>query len=100
MGGIAPSAIGYKLGRSGRENARTKATRLLVEGRVSITYVGIEGEVRARVRGDSGLLREVEFDRAVGQWFCDCPARGRCSHVMAVQAVVLVNGAQEAQNES
>lgn len=69
-----------------RENARVKAKRLLVESRVMLRSVA-PGRVNALVRGDSGCLREVTYD---GHWFCPCPARGTCSHIMAVESVVLV----------
>ena len=70
-----------------RENARTKSKRLLIEGRVLIRSAGPQG-VSALVRGDSGCLRRVSYENA--RWFCDCPALGPCSHIMAVEAVVLV----------
>lgn len=92
--GVNPAEIGLeiRIGSTGRENAATKARRLLVEGRVLVRYAGPEG-IRAFVRGDSGCLRRVSYENA--RWFCDCPARGdRCSHVMAVQAVTLVSDAR------
>ena len=94
VSGINPETIGLELriGKVARENAATKARRLLVEGRVLVRYAGPEG-IRAFVRGDSGCLRRVSYDS--GRWDCDCPARGdKCSHVMAVQAVTLISDAR------
>jgi uncharacterized Zn finger protein len=73
-----------------RENAATRARRLLVESRVMIYRVDERG-VLADVRGDSGVLRRVVWDTYAGLWSCDCPARSeRCAHVRAVAAVVVV----------
>jgi uncharacterized Zn finger protein len=72
-----------------RENARTKARRLLVEGRIEIVRLDEQGCL-ALVRGDSGEIRSVRFER--GAWTCDCPAPGYCSHAMACALVVVVPG--------
>jgi uncharacterized Zn finger protein len=84
--GIDPAAIAteVKLGRVFKENAPTKAMRYLVEGRVLLSLV-TETEVRARVRG-----REIyTVEHAPGRgWSCNCPARGRCAHRLAVAHVV------------
>lgn len=87
--GLAPAEIGteIRIGRVGKENAATKSKRLLVESRVGIRRVDAQG-VLASVRGDSGCIRTVVYED--GHWSCDCIARGRCSHILAVQAVVLV----------
>jgi uncharacterized Zn finger protein len=63
-----------------RENAATKARRLLTEGRVTIVHVD-EGGVAALVRGDTAMTYRVTH--AGGEWRCACPARTRCSHVQA-----------------
>lgn len=66
-----------------RENAADKARRLLVEGRVTITTV--DGpHVLAYVRGDGAVWR-CEVHGA--DWVCPCPAKGRCSHLLAVGLV-------------
>ena len=67
-----------------RENAMTKARRLLSEGRVTIVHAD-EGGVAALVRGDTAMTYRVTH--AGGEWRCDCPARTRCSHVQAVMLV-------------
>lgn len=89
--GIKPAAIGsaVRLHTASRENVQTKARRLLVEGRVMLRYVGPNG-VQAFVRG-SATLHRVNYRRDAG-WSCTCPSpnRAECSHVLAVQAVVVV----------
>jgi hypothetical protein len=88
MTGVDPLAVGteVRLGRIGRENAPTKAMRLLVEGRVHVRSCGPEG-VQAFVRG-SGHLHRVEH-RTGAPWSCTCAAKGRCSHIIATQHVVI-----------
>lgn len=73
-----------------REDAATKATRLLVGGCLSIVRVGPAG-VLAVVRGDTGM-HTVRF--AAGRWSCDCPTvPGRaCSHAIAAARVVAIPG--------
>ena len=71
-----------------REDARTRAVRLLGERRVMICRV-LQTSVLAYVRGDSGELREVGWDPRRG-WSCSCPARGFCAHGHAVASVVVV----------
>jgi uncharacterized Zn finger protein len=72
-----------------RENAATKARRLLTEGRVTIVHAD-EGGVAALVRGDTAMTYRVTH--AGGEWRCDCPARTRCSHVQALMLVTLPVG--------
>jgi hypothetical protein len=73
---------------SPREDAKTRAARLLAERRVMITAVR-PGAVLAYVRGDSGELRTVRWDARRG-FRCTCPAIGACAHGHAVASVVLV----------
>jgi len=72
-----------------RENAPLKGRRLLTEGRVSVVDVRPD-RVRAVVRGDSAQLYTVGYDPSV--WTCSCAALTACSHVKAVQLVVIVDG--------
>lgn len=66
-----------------REDARSKASRLLVEGRVIVTAV--DGpRVSAVVRGEGAIYRVTAVH---DEWTCPCPARTRCSHVLAVMRV-------------
>ena len=69
-----------------RENAALKARRLLTEGRLTIRTIGPDAIV-ANVRGDSARVHVVVWDPT--GWFCPCDAIGRCSHILAVQLVVL-----------
>jgi uncharacterized Zn finger protein len=69
-----------------REDAQTKARRLVAEGRVTIRRVSDDAIV-ANVRGDSAMVYIVTWSPA--GWSCSCPAIGRCSHTRAVQLVVL-----------
>jgi uncharacterized Zn finger protein len=70
-----------------RENAQTKATRLLVEGRISVVRVA-DNEVLAFVRGDSAGVYRVTYNGS--RWTCTCVALGMCSHGIAVARVVVV----------
>jgi uncharacterized Zn finger protein len=74
---------------SPRENATTKARRLLGKGRLTIVHAD-EGGVAALIRGDSAMAYRVTH--AGGEWRCDCPARTRCSHVQALMLVTLPVG--------
>lgn len=69
-----------------REDAATKARRLLSEGRVTIGLLS-DDEIRAEVRGDSARTYAVIW--SPGGWSCPCDALSRCSHVRAVQLVTL-----------
>jgi hypothetical protein len=69
-----------------RENARTKAERLLVGGAVSVLEV-TRYRCAARVKGDTAT-HAVTFDG--DRWACDCQALGPCSHALAVARVVAV----------
>jgi uncharacterized Zn finger protein len=71
-----------------RENAHTKARRLLVEGRIRVISVSEDdGHVTAEVRGDSARVYVVSYDN--GTWCCDCATFGVCSHIKAVQLVTV-----------
>lgn len=72
-----------------REDAATKARRLLAEGRVIVTHVDGR-DVSAIVRGDSAELYSVTHRS--GSWACDCAALGRCSHVQALMLVTVPVG--------
>lgn len=69
-----------------REDAQTKAARLLASGRVTIRRLN-DDVIVADVRGDSADVHEVGWDPE--GWRCSCPAVGRCSHVRALMLVVL-----------
>jgi uncharacterized Zn finger protein len=71
---------------SHREGAQRKGRRYLVEGRLVVTSV-VGNNVRAVCRGQ-GVLHHVGHDDARG-WWCDCEARTTCSHLVALQLVVV-----------
>lgn len=71
-----------------RESAHVKGRRLLVEGRLIVTKVDGDN-IRSSCRGDSGeVYRQAHH---AGQWWCSCPAKTRCSHVVALQLVTVRN---------
>ena len=67
-----------------RENAAAKGRRYVGEGRLVVDSVA-NGEVRARCRGDGAVYNLLVRE---GHWACDCPALGRCSHLIALGLVV------------
>jgi hypothetical protein len=75
-----------------RETARSKADRLLVEGRIVITHVRPNTAVRGFARGEGALHR---FGWDAGSWWCRCESASRtqvpnCSHVQAAKRVVAI----------
>lgn len=66
-----------------RESAEVKGRRLLTEGRVVMEAVDPR-RIVASVRGN-GELYTVGYER--GGWYCTCPAKGRCSHLVALMLV-------------
>lgn len=81
-----PPDSGVLLRLPSRESVHLKATRYLIQGRVQIRDVGPHG-VKAFVRG-SGHLHRIIYENGV--WSCSCEARSVCSHLIAVQTVVVV----------
>lgn len=71
-----------------RESAQAKARRYLAEGRVTVELVHPDA-VQATCRGD-GQHHHLGWTPRTG-WFCDCPARTRCSHLYALGHVVAVD---------
>ena len=72
-----------------RENAEAKATRYLAEGRLIVRELDEHGGTcSADCRGD-GAIYALGRDEG-GRWYCACPARGRCAHLVALQLVVAV----------
>ena len=75
--------------RGTRENAKVKASRLLVTGRLRVLKV--EGNlIVAECRGDSGEVYNLGHDARRKEWRCTCPARTACSHLHALWAVTAV----------
>ncbi len=74
------------------EKAREKALRILTEGRLTVREVGLPshpGRIVAECRGDSGSVYRLGWDPRAEEWRCTCDARGTCSHIMALQLVVV-----------
>lgn len=67
-----------------REGAESKGRRYLLEGRLRILSVH-HGRVIASCRGSD---REYHCGWVKGRWWCECEAKGRCSHLVALQMVV------------
>ena len=68
-----------------REGADTKGRRYLAEGRLTVTRV--EGDrVHAECKGQGAVHRLGHDARG---WWCSCPARTTCSHLVALQLVVV-----------
>ena len=69
-----------------RENAAAKGRRYLTEGRVTVLDVSAK-RIAAVIRGD-GAVWFASWTPDSG-WACDCPARGRCSHLIATGLVTV-----------
>jgi hypothetical protein len=71
-----------------RESAKEKGRRYLGEGRLLVQKVDEgAGVVAAECRGD-GMTYGCGY--AQGAWYCTCPAKGRCCHLIALGLVVAV----------
>lgn len=76
------------------ENVDVKGRRLLTEGRLLVVRTGDgSGAVVATCRGDSGAVYDLGFDPKAREWRCTCEARGRCSHLVALQLVTVATEA-------
>lgn len=72
-----------------REDAVTKGRRYAAEGRLVVTRVD-GGRVEAVARGDGRSYR-CGFEPDRRGWWCECMARGRCCHLVALGLVVVVD---------
>lgn len=68
-----------------RESAEAKGRRYLVEGRLEVVE-RVGDRVRATCRGGDRVY-ELGFDPERAEWHCDCPALGRCAHLIALTLV-------------
>jgi uncharacterized Zn finger protein len=69
-----------------RETVTDKSARYLAEAR--LTVLRVDGDdVLAICRGSSRMY-QLGHDRASG-WWCNCPARAQCAHLLALMAVTL-----------
>jgi uncharacterized Zn finger protein len=67
-----------------RENAETKGRRYLIEGRLTLRLV-TPRRVEAVGRGSLGDTYSLSLTAALAS--CDCPARARCAHLIALRLV-------------
>ena len=67
-----------------------KARRIIAEGRIRLLHVDEEaGIVQGEARGDATIYTFAhEIERG---WTCSCPARGRCSHLLAAGLVTVIH---------
>lgn len=76
-----------------RESAEAKGLRYLCEGRLIVTVVTPRA-IAAECRG-AGQIYALGWDGCRG-WWCDCPAKATCSHLVALQRVTALGGRREA----
>lgn len=69
-----------------RENVDTKGRRYLTEGRLRVMSV-VGHTIEATCLGDGAELYVLGY--RAGRWWCNCSARTRCSHLVAVQLVTV-----------
>lgn len=65
------------------ENHQTKGRRYVTEGRLRVMLVQSD-RIYAECRGQGEVWH---CGYAKRRWWCDCPARTRCSHLVALQLV-------------
>lgn len=70
-----------------RENVEVRGRRLLTEGRLIVERRG-DAVIRASCRGDTGDVYVLGYSPSSG-WTCDCPARTRCAHLVALELVTI-----------
>jgi uncharacterized Zn finger protein len=75
-----------------RESAEVKGRRLLTEGRL-IVHRADQRVIAATCRGDGGEVYRLGYEP--GGWACECPAFGRCSHLVALLLVAVRPGSRE-----
>jgi hypothetical protein len=69
-----------------RENVRVKGRRYAAKGQLTVRELDEQaGTVQAQVRGGGAVWA---CGRNSSGWFCNCPARGLCSHLEALRLVV------------
>jgi hypothetical protein len=72
-----------------RENALAKGRRYASEGRLVVRRVDEHaGIAEADCRGSGAIWSCGRDERSM--WWCQCPARGFCSHLEALRLVVAV----------
>src|SRR5687768_7502559 len=79
-----------------RESVDAKGQRYLVQGRLILEHVDAS-LIRATCRG-SGSVYVLGWNG--GTWWCGCAARGRCSHLVALQLVTVRPGDAESESDA
>jgi uncharacterized Zn finger protein len=74
------------------ESVEAKAHRYVRERRLVVT-ARIGDRIAATCRGSRGETYDLGYDRGRSDWFCTCPARGRCAHLVALQFVTVMTEA-------
>ena len=69
-----------------RETVAAKAARYLAEARLTVLSVH-EDYVAATCRGDGEVYKLGHHVRR--GWWCECPARGDCCHLIALRMVTI-----------
>jgi hypothetical protein len=69
-----------------RENPQAKAQRYLCEGRVRVLACNEDDGILADVRGSGA---SYTTGRGGERWRCDCSARGKCCHILALKYIVV-----------
>jgi uncharacterized Zn finger protein len=69
------------------ESAATKGIRYLTEGRLTVQRVN-DQRINATCRG-GGAVHRCGYEVGRG-WYCTCPARTTCSHLIALQHVTAI----------
>lgn len=77
-----------------RETLTAKAARLLAEGKLTVLRVDRD-HVHAECTGDHGVYRLGHNPKRPGGWWCDCPARRECAHLVALRLVAVRRVAAE-----
>lgn len=70
-----------------RESAHVKGRRYVVEGRLTVIEV-TDSKISALCKGD-GQVYALGMNQ--GGWWCECPAYSKCSHLVALRLVTVVN---------
>jgi len=69
-----------------RETVIDKARRYLASG--ALTVVSVDGDrITATIHADTGTWALGHHPRVAGGWWCGCPARRWCAHIIALALV-------------
>jgi hypothetical protein len=73
------------------ESVEQKAQRYLTSGRLNVRLATPQ-RIEAFCRGDSGHCYRLGHENDV--WWCSCPARQLCAHLVALKRVVTRPGTE------